>query len=105
MLSVAALQYCASDDVAKTLHHIQPLIAEAASQASLVALPECSNYLAASREQLFQRAEWEDGERHLLQEEQDGVFYYPFSKRTCTEVIYQSRIPRIFEFTKYRWMT
>ena len=60
MLRVAALQYCASDDVAKTLHHIQPLIAEAASQASLVALPECSNYLAASREQLFQRAEWED---------------------------------------------
>jgi predicted amidohydrolase len=60
MLRVAALQYCASDDVAKTLHHIQPLIAEAASQASLVALSECSNYLAASREQLFQRAEWED---------------------------------------------
>ena len=60
MLRVAALQYCASDDVAKTLHHIQPLIVEAASKASLVALPECANYLAASREQLFQRAEWED---------------------------------------------
>ena len=60
MLHVAALQYCASDDVAKTLHHIQPLIAEAASKASLVALPECANYLAASREQLFQRAEWDD---------------------------------------------
>lgn len=60
MLRVAALQYCASDDVAKTLHHIQPLIAEAASKASLVALPECANYLAASREQLFQRAEWDD---------------------------------------------
>ena len=60
MLRVAALQYCASDDVAKTLHHIQPLIAKAASKASLVALPECANYLAASREQLFQRAEWDD---------------------------------------------
>ena len=60
MLRVAALQYCASDDVAKTLHHIQPLIAEAASKASLVALPECATYLAASREQLFQRAEWDD---------------------------------------------
>ena len=60
MLRVAALQYCASDDVAKTLHHIQPLIAEAASKATLVALPECANYLAASREQLFQRAEWDD---------------------------------------------
>ena len=60
MLRVAALQYCASDDVAKTLHHIQPLIAEAASKASLVALPECANYLAASREQLFQKAEWDD---------------------------------------------
>jgi predicted amidohydrolase len=60
MLRVAALQYCASDDAAKTLHAIQPLIAEAASKASLVALPECANYLAASREQLFQRAEWDD---------------------------------------------
>ena len=60
MLRVAALQYCASDDVAKTLHHIQPLIAEAASKASLIALPECANYLAASREQLFQKAEWDD---------------------------------------------
>ena len=60
MLRVAALQYCASDDAAKTLQHIQPLIAEAASKASLVALPECANYLAASREQLFQRAEWDD---------------------------------------------
>ena len=60
MLRVAALQYCASDDATKTLNHIQPLIAEAASKASLVALPECANYLAASREQLFQRAEWDD---------------------------------------------
>ena len=60
MLSVAAVQYCASDDVAKTLQHIQPLIAEAASKATLVALPECANYLAASRDQLFQRAEWDD---------------------------------------------
>ena len=60
MLRVAALQYCASDDVEKTLHVIQPLIAEAASKARLVALPECANYLAASREQLFQKAEWDD---------------------------------------------
>jgi predicted amidohydrolase len=60
MLRVAALQYCASDDAARTLHHIQPLIAEAAAKARLVALPECANYLAASREQLFQRAEWDN---------------------------------------------
>ena len=60
MLRVAALQYCASDDVAETLHRIQPLIAEAASKASLVALPECASYLAASREQLFEKVEWED---------------------------------------------
>ena len=60
MLRVAALQYCASDDVAKTLHHIQPLIAKAATKASLVTLPECANYLAASREQLFQIAEWDN---------------------------------------------
>ena len=60
MLRVAALQYCASDDIAKTLHHIQPLISEAASKANLVVLPECANYLAESREQLNQRAEWDD---------------------------------------------
>ena len=60
MLSVAALQYCATDDAAQTLAHIKPLIAEAASKAGLVALPECANYLAANRDQLFQRAEWDD---------------------------------------------
>ena len=60
MFCVAALQYCASDDVAKTLHHIRPLIEQAASKATLIALPECANYLAANREQLFQSAEWDD---------------------------------------------
>ena len=60
MLRVAALQYCASDDVAQTLQNIHPLIAEATSKATLIALPECANYLAANREQLFQRAEWDD---------------------------------------------
>ena len=60
MLRVAALQYCASDNIAETLGHIRPLIAEAASKARLVALPECASYLAASREQLFQKAEWDD---------------------------------------------
>ncbi len=60
MLKVAALQYCSSDDIGETLHKIQPLIAEAASKARFVALPECANYLAASREQMFQIAEWDD---------------------------------------------
>jgi predicted amidohydrolase len=60
MLGVAAIQYCASDNAKKTLAHIQPLIAEAASRATLVSLPECASYLAASREQLATHAEWED---------------------------------------------
>ena len=60
MLNVAALQYCASDDVEETLRHIRPLIEEAASKARVVALPECANYLAASREQLALKAEWDD---------------------------------------------
>ena len=57
---VAAIQYCASDNAKDTLEHIQPLIAEAASRAALVTLPECASYLAASREQLATHAEWED---------------------------------------------
>ena len=60
MLKVAALQYCASDDAAKTLNHIKPLIAEAASRARLITLPECASYLASSYEQLQQKAEWDD---------------------------------------------
>lgn len=60
MLRVAAVQYCASDNALETLRHIRPLIADAASRARFIALPECSSYLAASREQLAQRAEWED---------------------------------------------
>ena len=60
MLRVAAIQYCASDNAKDTLAHIQPLIAEAASRATLVTLPECASYLAASREQLATHAEWED---------------------------------------------
>jgi predicted amidohydrolase len=60
MLRVAAIQYCAGDNAKDTLAHIQPLIAEAASRATLVTLPECASYLAASREQLATHAEWED---------------------------------------------
>ena len=60
MLRVAAIQYCASDNAKDTLRHIQPLIAEAASRATLVTLPECASYLAASREQLATHAEGED---------------------------------------------
>ena len=60
MLRVAAIQYCASENAKDTLGHIQPLIAEAASRATLVTLPECASYLAASREQLATHAEWED---------------------------------------------
>jgi predicted amidohydrolase len=60
MLRVAAIQYCASDNAKDTLAHVQPLIAEAASRATLVTLPECASYLAASREQLATHAEWED---------------------------------------------
>ena len=60
MLKVAALQYCASDDALKTLQHIKPLIAEAASHARLITLPEGASYLASSYEQLQQKAEWDD---------------------------------------------
>ena len=35
-LTVAALQYCASDDAAATLHKIEPLIATAAKTAAYV---------------------------------------------------------------------
>ncbi len=59
-LCVAALQYCASDDAAATLAHIEPLIAKAARTAELICLPEAASFLAASRAQLEDRAEWED---------------------------------------------
>ena len=59
-LTVAALQYCASDDAAATLAHIEPLIAKAAQTAQLICLPEAASFLAASRAQLEDRAEWED---------------------------------------------
>ena len=42
------------------MQHIRPLIAEAASKARLVVLPECASYLAANREQLILNAEWDD---------------------------------------------
>ena len=48
MVTVAAVQYCASDNAAATIEHIYPLIADAASNARLVALPEAATYLAAS---------------------------------------------------------
>ena len=60
MMKVAALQYCASDDAEQTLHRIKPLIAEAASHARLITLPECASFLASSYEQLQQKAEWDD---------------------------------------------
>ena len=59
-LTVAALQYCASDDAAAPLVHIEPLIAKAAKTARLIFLPEAASFLAASRAQLAERAEWED---------------------------------------------
>lgn len=58
--NVAALQYCASDDAAATLAHIEPLIAKAAQTAQLICLPEAATFLAASRAQLESRAERED---------------------------------------------
>ena len=59
-ITVASLQYCASNDAAATLAHIEPLIAKAARTAQLICLPEAASFLAASRMQLAQRAEWED---------------------------------------------
>ena len=59
-LTIAAIQYCASDDAAATLAHIKPLIAKAAKTAQLICLPEAATFLAASRAQLAERAEWED---------------------------------------------
>ena len=60
MLSVAALQYCSSDNIGQTLKNVRPIIAEASLHAKFIALPECANYLAADRDQLNQTAEWED---------------------------------------------
>ena len=59
-LTVAALQYCASDDAVATLTHIEPLIAKAARGAQLICLPEAASFLAASPAQLVERAELED---------------------------------------------
>ena len=59
-LTVAALQYCASDDATATLAHIEPLIARAARTSKLICLPEAASFLAASRAQLAERAESED---------------------------------------------
>ena len=59
-LTVAALQYCASGDPAETIAHIRPLIAKAARTARLICLPEAASFLAASRAQLAERAEWAD---------------------------------------------
>ncbi len=60
LMTVAALQYCASDNAVLTLKNIKPLIAKAAVTAKLVCLPEAASFLAASREQLQDCAEWED---------------------------------------------
>ena len=59
-LTVAALQYCAGDEPAATIAHIKPLIAKAARTAQLICLPEAASFLAASRAQLAERAEWAD---------------------------------------------
>lgn len=59
-LTVAALQYCASDDAATTLSHIKPMIDKAAKFAKLICLPEAASFLAANRAQMHERAEWED---------------------------------------------
>ena len=57
----AALQYCASSDIAKNCDIASDLIDKAAAKgATLVALPECANLLAASKSQLFERAERQD---------------------------------------------
>ena len=54
----AALQYCASSDIVKNCDIAAKLIDSAADKAAqLVALPECANLLAASKTQLFQKAE------------------------------------------------
>ena len=54
----AALQYCASSDIVKNCDMASKLIDSAADKAAqLVALPECANLLAASKTQLFQKAE------------------------------------------------
>lgn len=60
MITVAAVQYCASDDAAATLENIYPLIADAASNARIVALPEATTYLAASPAHLQEIAESAD---------------------------------------------
>lgn len=57
----AALQYCASSDIARNCDIASHLIDKAAAKgAQLVALPECANLLAASKSQLFERAELPD---------------------------------------------
>lgn len=57
----AALQYCASSDIAKNCDMASALIDKAVAKgARLVALPECANLLAASKAQLFERAERQD---------------------------------------------
>ena len=62
----AALQYCASSDIAKNCDAASALIDKAAAKgAGLVALPECANLLAASKAQLFERAEYQDKSRFL----------------------------------------
>lgn len=59
-LKIAALQYCASDNAEATLTQIKPLIGKAARSAKLVCLPEATTFIAASRTQLQEQAEWED---------------------------------------------
>ena len=57
-MQVAALQYCASSDSLKNCDIASKLIDKAARKgATLVALPECANLLAASKAQLLQTAE------------------------------------------------
>ena len=62
----AALQYCASNDIGENCDIASALIDKAALEsAQLVALPECANLLAASRDELFASAETQDNSTFL----------------------------------------
>ena len=65
---VAALQYCAGATPADTLPLLVDMIARAAADgAQLVTLPEAATFLAASRDDLNDIAEWEDDSASLAQ--------------------------------------
>ncbi len=59
-INVAAIQYCARGTATETLDHIRPMIAKAAQTARLITLPEAASFIAASRDELAEQAEWDD---------------------------------------------